>query len=52
MAKTKVIYRDVAVGAEENATVAATGAMSESILQKLLSCRPKGILPDGQNHHA
>lgn len=41
MAKTKVIYRDVAVGAEENATVAATGAMSESILQKL----PPGVSP-------
>ena len=41
MSKTKVIYRDVAVGAEENANVSATGAMSKSVPQKL----PTGVSP-------
>lgn len=39
MSKTSVIYRDVAVGAEENAALTATGAEAESDLTKL----PAGV---------
>lgn len=39
--KTKVIYRDIAVGAEENAEVSAVGATGESVLSKI----PSGVAP-------
>lgn len=39
--KTEVFYRDIAVGAEENASVSATGATGESVLSKL----PPGVAP-------
>lgn len=41
MSKTKVIYRDVAVGAEDSATVHGSGQTSESKLQSL----PTGVSP-------
>ena len=39
--KTKVVYRDIAVGAEENAEVSAVGATGESVLSKI----PSGVAP-------
>lgn len=41
MSKTKIIYKDVAVGAAEDASVSASGAMAGSVPSKL----PDGVSP-------